>query len=460
MLGNAIEIIRPYYGFIICTLACGLMIWSFYPGMMAPDSLNNLAQGREGVFSDINAPLLSYMMGVLDRIVPGPGLIFVIHLLVFWAASALLWYTVSVKSFGLGLAILLVGLTPHILGQPLLVIKDVALAVGLFAAVSLLFFAKGKKSRVAVLLTPIPLFYALAARLNAFPAVIPIVIWAGFVFVEVFEIEVRQVATIAIGMAYLLILAIGVYLVDRRLTNGETAYPFQQIYLYDLAALSVDRNEILFPSYITDAPGFSMDIVRERYNPTSVGDLIFADIPNTGDKPPLALTSVPENVVSLRAAWMTAVVANPAGYFRHRARIFAKLVGLNKSVTIPYWFFGFSTSPAEFRGSENVGFTAVMKYLSAFRRPVMQTFFHRAFIWLGLSGYFLYKSLRNRLKGGWQVVFVLTASSLMYSLAYFPTTPSTEFRYLFWPALASAVAIIMGIFLIRTTRVEERAAAL
>ncbi|MGB5015223.1 MAG: hypothetical protein WBO68_14475 [Pyrinomonadaceae bacterium] len=446
---------RSYISLVICVLTCGLTIWSFYPGFMTPDSIANLTQGREGVFYDVNAPLMSYLMGIFDRIVAGPGLIFVIHNIVFWTACYFLWLSVADRSRWLGLCVILFGSTPGIMAQMTMVLKDVALATGLFASIALLYFAISKRSRIALLISPVFLFYAFAARLNAIAAIVPIAIWAGFVFVEVFGYKTSRLASAFVGIVYLATLWTGVYLVNTALTEGKTTFPFQQVYLYDLAAISVATNENLFPAYIAQDQDFSMNAVRERYNERSVNDLIYKDVPLEGDRPVLALTQDPENIADLKTAWTAALWANPITYMRHRFDIFAQLVGLKRSVSVPYWFHGFATSPTEFRGTENSGFLVLMKYFEAFRRPLMQTFFHRMFICLGICLFMLYKSVRIRLAGDWQFVFVLASSGLLYSMAYFPTTPSTEFRYLFWPAISSALAIIFGVYLIRTNKTER-----
>ena len=96
-----------------------------------------------------------------------------------------------------------------------------------------------------------------------------------------------------------------------------------------------------------------------------------------------------------------------------------------------------------------------MKYFGAFGRPFPQTFFFRAVIWMVLCGFFLYKAVRRRLAGDWDLVFVLSASTLLFIFAYFPTTPSTEFRYLFWPAISSALTVIFGVHLLRGERIEK-----
>lgn len=441
-----------YVGYLICILAFAFTIWSFYPGMMSPDSIANLTQGRQGVFHDINSPLMSYIWGWMDGIVPGPGLMFVFQNVIFWTACAIFWRATNQETFWLGLALVLFALMPHILAQTIVVWKDVAMGVGFFMAAALLFYGKSARSRVAVLISPVFLFYGYAARLNAFPAVLPIAIWTGFVAARVFEIERSKFFAAVIGIAYFVLLSTVVYFVNYKITEGKTVYPFQQLYLYDLAAISAARKEAIFPNYVRDNENFSLEMLRLRYNERSVNDLIYPDVPRVGDKPPLRLTDNAEEYTALRQKWREAVKENPMTYLLHRFRVFAQLVGLGRSVTGPYWEQGFSSSPPEFRGDENFGNRILTGYFDIFRRPFPQTFFFRGFIWLALSAFFLYKAFKHRLRKDWDIVFVLSSSALLFTLAYFPTTPSTEFRYLFWPAIASAAAIIFGVYLLRTEK--------
>jgi hypothetical protein len=93
-----------------------------------------------------------------------------------------------------------------------------------------------------------------------------------------------------------------------------------------------------------------------------------------------------------------------------------------------------------------------MRYLAAFGRPVPQTLFFRAVIWIVLCLGLAVTAIRRGLRADWDFVFMLTLSSLLFVAAYFPTAPSTEFRYLYWPAIATAVAVIFGIYLLRRER--------
>jgi hypothetical protein len=444
-----------YTGYLICICGFALMIWSFYPGMMSPDSVAALSAGREGTFVDINAPLMSALWAALDRLIPGPGAMFILQTALFWAGAAVFWKAAYRESTFLGLALVLFAFLPHILSQTMVIWKDIALGASLFFAAALLYYAKKSGSKAALLISPVFLFYAYAARLNAFPAVLPLAIWSAFLFYRIFERSRSKLIAALTGIAYFSLLTVAVYAVTYGLTGGKSVYPFQQIYLHDLSALSIEKGQPLFPEYIRNDAAFSQERVAERYNERSVSDLIYPDVPNAGDRPVLKLTQDAGQAAELRQAWTSAIKDDPAGYLKHRARVFAQLTGLGRSVTAPYWVQGFSSSPAEYRGAGNAGTYVLMKYFGAFRRPFPQTFFFRAFIWVILCGFFLYKAVRRRLTGDWDLVFVLSASTLLFTFAYFPTTPSTEFRYLFWPAISSALTVIFGVHLLRRERIEN-----
>jgi hypothetical protein len=439
-------------GYVICAAGFGLMLWAFYPGMMSGDSIASLGEGRSGIIYDQNSPLMSFVWGGLDRVVAGPGLMLALQLGIFWSAAAILWEAIHRESLGLGLASVLFPFMPQILSQLPMIWKDVGMAVTLFMAVALIYAASRNKSAIALLLSPAFLFYGLSARLNALPAVLPIAIWTGFVTASVFGFGKRPLTGLAIGMVYCLVLFAAVQIVQSSITDGRTSFPFQFVLLHDLAAISVANDAPLFPAYIVEGESFSMDGVKKNYRTTTVGDLVYGDETRPSMPPVLAVSEDRQNIAELRSAWGEQVSKNPGTYLRHRLGVFAELIGLGRSVSFQYWDLNFSRNPAEFPLEKNIAGGFLAGYFRIFQRPVMQTFFFRAFIWMLACGYFLYRSLRSRLRGDWALVFVLSASSLLYIFSYFFTAPAADFRYVYWPAIASAIVVIFGVYVMRSDK--------
>jgi hypothetical protein len=219
------------------------------------------------------------------------------------------------------------------------------------------------------------------------------------------------------------------------ITEGRTSVSVSVVLLHDLAAISVSSNAAQFPDYITSREGFSMDTVK-----ANTRRLLSADS-STSIRiirmvvPALAVTEDADQMRELRSTWWKAVTSHPMIYFSHRLKVFAQLIGLSRSVTNQYC--DTSYNPPEFSIVENPAGNLLTSYFGLFRRPVMQTFFFRGFLWLSACAYFGYVALKSRLRRDWDLVFVLAASALLYTAAYFVTAPAADFRYIFWPAIAS-----------------------
>jgi hypothetical protein len=85
-------------------------------------------------------------------------------------------------------------------------------------------------------------------------------------------------------------------------------------------------------------------------------------------------------------------------------------------------------------------------YFFFFNRSVL----FRGFFWLLVNAGLIYLSLRLRLDKELEPAFVLAVSGLLYGLGYFFYAPSSEFRYLWWTALAAALATILFVIYLIT----------
>ncbi len=443
----------------MCISGFLLVIIAFAPGYMSPDSIDNWNQGRTGVFRDINAPLMAYLWGITENLVSGPSIMFLLQNLVFWTGILIFWWVANRRSKVLGFCFVLIAFMPQILSQLSTVWKDIGLGASLLFASAIIYYSSHTKKNLILLITPIFLFYGYAVRLNSAPAILPIVIWTSFVIFrnsglfDKFSPKTKVLIPIFVGLIYFVSLSATVYFVNKSLTKGVTSYPYQQIFIYDLAAISKERNEVLFPEYATKSESFSIKNVSSEYNLRSVNNLIYGDRPNPGDKPIILLSKNPNEIEQLKNSWLKSVYENPIIYLRHRWNVFTQLIGFTRNtVSNPYWEDGFETNPQEFKVEPNTLNKVLMKYFHLFRKY----FFFRGYFWLLLTFYFLYRSIKERLNEEWELVFYLSASSILFTFAYFPTTPSTEFRYLFWTAISSALVTVFGSYLVLKKRREKK----
>ena len=434
MTGDAEQARRPVWpaGYLVCVAGFLLCVVAFYPGYMSPDSYGQLMQGRAWSFTDWHPPLMAAVWGVVDRVVPGPFGMLVLHNAAFWGALAIFWRATYRRSVWLGLSLLACAFLPPVLALLSTIWKDVGLGVSLLLASALLYTARRGGSRVALLLSVLLLFYGFAVRLNAAPAILPLALWTGFVACRLFTSPGSRAARskflpFALGLAYFVLLSAAVVASTRILTRGASVYTMQTVLLHDLAAVSVERREALFPEYVLRDPNFSLEKVARAYSPR----ITPAINPTVG----LPLTADPGKIAALRAKWFEVVWENKAAYLRHRWLAFKSVAGFNEEyICFPYLI---ATYPYGYPLNDWL----VHRLLRAFFWQAKDTFLFRGFFWMLVSAGLLYFALRGRLRDDLELVFVLASSGLLYGAAYFFITPSCDFRFFWWVVLSSLVSL-------------------
>ena len=437
--GGKLGTLERVGGYVVCAAGFVLTVAAFYPGVMSPDSIDEWMQGRTWNFYDIHAPVMSALWGLFDRVWPGPAGMLFLHNALFWGAAALFWRLTRERSRSLALCFAAFGFLPQILALLGSVWKDVGLGVALFAASALLYGAASRGWRYAVACACPLLFYGYGVRLNAAPAVLPLALWSGFIVCRRSRRLAARAASfrllpVFVGLAYFALLTVAVAFSTQALTKGKTLYPFQQIMLHDLTAVSKETGRSHFPDYVVSAENFSLEGATGQYTAEWVNTLIY------GDPPPLKSTRNPEQISRLRAAWWDAVWHNKLAYLGHRWAVFKNLTGLGTPMV--YKPFNPATglnNPPEFRKEPNALTRALTSYFFLFANSP----FFRGFVWILVCAALCYLSLRLRLEGDLGAVFALSSSGLMYALAYFFVTPSSEFRYLWWTVLAATVSSIL-----------------
>jgi hypothetical protein len=451
--GGKSETLGRVSGYLVCVAGFVVTVAAFYPGVMSPDSFDQWEQGRAWAFNDVHPPIMSALWGLMDRAWAGPAGMLLLHNALFWGAAALFRRLTRERSRAAGYAFAAFGFMPQVLSQLGAIWKDVGLGAALFMASALLYGASRGVWRFALLAACPLLFYGYGVRLNAAPAVLPLALWSGFIACGQFpKLRARassfKLLPVLLGLAYFAVLTAAVSVTTRRLTDGRTSYPYQQILLHDLTAVLKETGRSYFPPHVTRAQNFSAERVSELYTSEWVNTLIY------GQPPPLRSTLNPDEMRSLRAAWWDAVSNNRLAYLSHRWAIFRNLTGLGSEEV--YKAFNPDTgmnNPPQFRRPPNALTRALTSYFFLFANSP----FFRGFLWILACLALVYLALRLRLEGDLGAVFALSSSGLLYAAAYFFVAPSSEFRYLWWTVLsATASAILFAMRLAAHRRVLRR----
>lgn len=425
-------------GYLLCLMGFLLVIFTFYPGYMSEDSIAQLAQGRSWHFVDGHPPVMAAVWGLIDKVIAGPFGMLLLHNILFWGGAAIFWRLTNRKSLRLGLALVLFGLMPPVLALLSTIWKDVGLGASLFLASALLYTSLKSNSKGALFATFPLLFYGYSVRHNAAPAVLPLAVWTGFIACRISPLLKAKSTKIRIlpamlGLVYFGILTATMLTVTKLLLKGSNHYLEQYVLLHDLAAISTAKGEVLFPEYVINESIFSLEKVRANYHPAFATPLRAVS--------GLRLSDKPHHIAALRAKWWDTILDNKVLYLNHRWAAFEQLIGFKTDyVCLPYQSV---MHPNSF--GYKVNDWKVQQYVRPYLFYFKESLLFRNVLWLLISLGLIYFSLRGRLRGDLEIVFVLAMSGALFGLSYFFYAPSCDFRYLWWTMIAANVALIFFI---------------
>jgi len=292
----------PVFAFFVCALF-------FWPGLMRPDSIVQMQQGiAAGIASDFHPPMMGVLWGLFDKLYSGSGSMFLFHLSLYWGAVFLFACAQPQKAIW----VYFIAILPPVFAYQLLVIKDISFVNAyLFCAAWLHFYSMrglrpGLFSRLAWFVIA---FYGTCATYQAAIALPWLCLWfAKFYWPD------SSKKWIGIGL-----LLCGIFIVSVTAFNKTMSTPSNRgihAKLYDLAGISINLNDPVFPDYIKQNKLYNFEKVKQLYNPNRVDDLTFAN------DSPLTTAASPDQEHILYKAWMSAIIAHPAAYIKHRWGIF------------------------------------------------------------------------------------------------------------------------------------------
>ncbi|MEU6986399.1 GtrA family protein [Streptomyces sp. NPDC046324] len=423
---------------------CGWMVsTAFHPGFLTRDSVEQLlqAQGTRPV-TDWHPPV----MALLWR-----GLIHTTGALSAMAAlqSAVLWGTLwllavsSWKRTGsrpMSVLILGVGLAPHIANFTGVVWKDVHMAYALLAVAALALFARElpeghDRARWAVLtLGLLFLAYAILVRKNAFPAVVPIF---PMLVYALWPAPGRRRWLLAVG-SLLAFTAVGSVAVSS-VTRPMPVRQYAQIPLDDVIHVLTPHEVRSAAEQAGATPSFRDDLVIAAQNCQRrkiLSDAYFTCYPHVSgyrDKMGPHFTAGQADV--LVRMWLQQMPHEASGYVKYRIQTFTRLLFEGN---LRYVSGRFSGTPANVTVDPSVD-GAMRSYVTGFAHDVPALF--QAWFWLAVA---LVSIFRRRWPGPWsRELRLLGLSSVLYIACYLPTAPQANYRYVYWPALAGTLILVL-----------------
>jgi hypothetical protein len=396
----------------------------FHPGYMSSDSIDQLRHARMGLYLAVHAPLMGWLWRHLDQIVAGPMGMLIFQNAVFWGGLALIAYAASPRLAPL--VVLVVGFYPSVFAELGTIWKDVHMGAALVLASGLLVVAARRRSLGALSLCVVALWYANSMRANASTAVLPLAVAAGAVAAELAWPRTGRAA--AAGAAVMAFILAGTALTNATL-HAITAPPLQAQLVHDLVGISAASRTNELPAFEFAQPGVPSEQTAVRlYQPETLDPLFFG--PNA-----FRQTSDPGQLKELRESWASAVRRHPRVYLSHRLQLFGTLIGARGTeVWYPYhWQIDPNDLGVVLRPSALNA--AAMRALAATRN----WFFFRAWIHLAVAVAIAAAAILLR-RGTLSVA--LAASALLYTGPYLFVAPSPDFRYVWWPVVATLLSVV------------------
>jgi len=422
-----------------------LTLLAFYPGYMSADSIAQLHQARTGELTDWHPPAMAIVWGWLDRLVPGPGGMLLVQVLLWWGGLALAAQHPGAAPAHAVALVLLAGFWPPMFAQIGTIWKDVQMAGAFaFAAGCLAGPCRTSRGRAAhgwLIVSMVAICYGSALRHNALPAAIPLALWAGWRFAALHGLAPAG-RLLSATLAGILALAMP-SAVSAALVRPDKTYPEQQLLAFDLAGMSLHSGIQLIPEPIRPAD-LSLGELQAIYSPDTLVGLFAPERPVRH----LGFTRGEAAVSELAEAWRRSVAAYPAGYLSHRTKVFGALLGFRERVFYPAHIgitpndLGVRWEPTGLK-ARLAAFGNSLKGSSALRWCVDLVF--RAWVYLVVALALVAVGIRLHLRGEavGRAVAVIAASGALYELAQYLVAIAADFRFNLWLVASVLLCLVL-----------------
>lgn len=401
---------------------------TFYPGYLTWDSAYQWYQVRTGLWDNVHPVAMTLVWWLTDHVLPGPGGYFLLQLAMYWAGIAVLATGLFERRHARWAAITLLGFFPPVFALTPHLLKDIGLLVAMIWAVGLLAHDWRTPHRSLRVGAMVALGVACAYRHNALPAVLP------FVWYVVGRSERFRTRPMRAVIALLLTGVIaGVAAVPNHLPGVAQRQVWPITAIWDLAAVSIDRREILLPDAIVDSD-ISLADLDDHF-------AAFAAVPIFGSGKirdsvgPSAFDAA--QISALQAAWVDGVIHHPGAYLQHRLRLATLLLGMDPpalpdAMIVNYMVTALADNPPVAPASnplQTAWQTAVTGLLDS---PVF-AFWPYALVLIVLPA-----ALRRRRH---PLMMPVLGSAALLLAPLFVVAPGADFRFLVWPMFCSALVV-------------------
>jgi hypothetical protein len=423
----------------ILILGFAAMLAMNAPGQLSYDSVAQLADGRAGFYNSWHPPVMAWLLGLFDRLVPGTLLFLVFQsLLLLLALLVLLWLQPrGWPSVAIAAAIVL---TPQWLLYQGEIWKDILFADAAIAAFAALAFHGQTGKLTGLILAAILLTLAASARQNGLILLPVAAVTVGLIARRQARSGWRQGAFFLLAVLALAG-ALNFALASRSDGGDGARAEIRRGQSYDLAGALASDPALALP--LDSDPGLDRALRtsgRALYSPLQSDS--FAADPAINQ----ALSNAPDGVIA--AAWRTLVFEHPLLYLRTRWADFAAVAATADPVICHFVSVGVTGPPARLK---QLGLTAGIRpkdqILGNYARPFFATPVFSHLAW-GALALILMIVLIRRAEPADLAVSGLLAGALLFAMTFLAVSIACDYRYLVFLDLSTMASML---YLVRKT---------
>lgn len=404
-----------------------------YPGHVSLDSIVHLYEGRTGIYASFNPPFVSFLFGLADKIIPGTGLLMLVNVAMFTAATTLLIQALprTTLQFNAALAIWL--LSPITVIYNGIAWKDVMFAnFSLCAFMLILSRSLHHKAWKTALIITLLSCGSLIRQQGLIVSLIGCVTMAYSTPIDNRFARYPRLLMAAVFLLFSLALS--------KLLFWYVAFRAQQmqvntvttgimlLMLYDIAGMT--HNAPTQP--LSHFAAMGVDVVSlkqamlQQYTAQRIDTLNLF--------PPLPAQLTFEDVWQ---QWLAFVTTNPLAYLAHRLTVFSWQLGLHDKMLCVPVYVGMETSPTAMLAALKLEQTAPLfsDALYHYGKPLFQSPVFGGYIYL-LASFLVCIKLAPRWRQHLPVLG-LTISGILFAFSYLFIGIACDLRYIYFMIMAT-----------------------
>lgn len=404
----------------------------FWPGIASYDTVVQYQQVLSGQFDDWHPPAMARLWALFHGLGwRGQAPMFVLQMLLYWGGLALFAGALARRGQAIaGLAVLLLGLWPPLLGWQVAVLKDGQMTGALVAAVGVAGWWRLDDRRMpfwAAALVLLLLGYATLVRFNAAFATVPLAL--GLLGGFRWDRPLFQAVLVLAGVAAL----IGILTpVNQRLLGASPSGVERSLPLFDLAGIAHYAGPQAVPQVPAalwrraEARGCLTPILWDPIGDTNACGYIVETMQDAapGKK--------------LRNAWLEAIATHPLAYARHRIAHWNSEMRLWMPSKMP------GTGPIAGSEPNRLGLASPGKRVTGFQKlgtTLASSAAGAPILWLTVALGVLFCTWPAR-DGTGGVAVTLALSAILTELAFGLVGVASDYRYHCWAMLAAGLALL------------------